>query len=178
MEEGARLSVAVRPSQAAFHPPHDPAIPIIMVCAGSGIAPFHGFLQERAIQKAGGREVGPALLFFGVDHPEVDYLYKDELDAWQQQGVVEVHPAFSEAPDAEVTFVQHRVWQRRDAVTALFRCGAIVFVCGDGARMAPAVRATFVRIYQDALGVCVEEAEAWADKVERETGRYVADVFA
>jgi sulfite reductase alpha subunit-like flavoprotein len=71
---------------------------------GSGIAPFHGFLQGRAIQKAGGREVGPALLFFGVDHPEVDYLYKDELDAWQQQGVVEVHPAFPATA---------RAWRRR-----------------------------------------------------------------
>ena len=178
LEEGARLSVAVRPSQAAFHPPQDPAVPIIMVCAGSGIAPFHGFLQERAIQKAGGREVGPALLFFGVDHPKVDYLYKDELAAWQEQGVVEVHPAFSKAPDGEVTYVQHRVWQRRDAVATLFRGGATVFVCGDGAHMAPGVRATFVRIYQDALGVKAEEAEAWADKVERETGRYVADVFS
>jgi cytochrome P450/NADPH-cytochrome P450 reductase len=177
LEEGARLPVAVRPSQAAFHPPQDPAVPIIMVCAGSGIAPFHGFLQERAIQKLRGRKAGPALLFFGVDHPEVDYLYKDELAAWQKQGVVEVHPAFSKAPDGEVTYVQDGVWRRREAVAELFRDGATVFVCGDGARMAPAVRATFVRIYQAALGVSAEEAEAWADKVERETGRYVADVF-
>ena len=44
--------------------------------------------------------------------------------------------------------------------------------------MAPAVRATFVRIYQDAKGVGAEAAEAWAERVERETGRYVADVFA
>jgi cytochrome P450/NADPH-cytochrome P450 reductase len=178
LEEGARLSVAVRPSQTAFHPPQDPIVPIIMVCAGSGIAPFHGFLQERAIQKAGGRPVGPALLFFGVDHPEVDYLYRDELAAWQAQGVVEVHPAFSELPDGEITFVQHRVWQQREAVASLFRQGATVFVCGDGARMAPAVRATGVRIYQEALGVSAAAAEAWADKLERETGRYVADVFA
>ena len=42
----------------------------------------------------------------------------------------------------------------------------------------PAVRATFVRIYQDAKGVGAEAAEAWAERVERETGRYVADVFA
>jgi cytochrome P450 / NADPH-cytochrome P450 reductase len=63
-------------------------------------------------------------------------------------------------------------------VRDLFRRGAIVFVCGDGERMAPAVRATFVRIYQDAVGVGAEEADAWADKVERETGRYVSDVFA
>jgi cytochrome P450/NADPH-cytochrome P450 reductase len=53
-----------------------------------------------------------------------------------------------------------------------------VFVCGDGARVALAVRATSVPIYRDALGVSTEEAEAWADNVERDAGRYVADVFA
>jgi cytochrome P450/NADPH-cytochrome P450 reductase len=178
LEVGARLSVAVRPSQAAFHPPEDPTVPTIMVCAGSGIAPFHGFLQERAIQKANGREVGPALLFLGVTHPQVDFLYRDELTGWQEEGVVVVHPAFSKAPEGDVSYVQHRVWQERSAVANLFRRGATVFVCGDGERMAPAVRATFVRIYQEAMSVDSEAAEAWADRVERETGRYVADVFA
>ena len=43
--------------------------------------------------------------------------------------------------------------------------------------MAPAVRATFVEIYRDALGVTPEAAESWAEKTERETTRYVADVF-
>ncbi|MEE7501949.1 bifunctional cytochrome P450/NADPH--P450 reductase [Methylobacterium mesophilicum] len=177
LQEGARLSVAVRPSQAAFHPPQDPSLPLVMICAGSGIAPFRGFLQERAIQKVNGREVGSALLFLGVTHPEVDFLYHDELAAWERDGVVSVRPAFSKAPDGAVTFVQHRVWQDRADVADLFRKGATVFVCGDGERMAPAVRDTCVRIYREAKGVTPEDAEAWADKVERETGRYVADVF-
>ncbi|KQP40076.1 cytochrome [Methylobacterium sp. Leaf104] len=178
LQEGARLSVAVRPSQAAFHPPQDPSVPIVMICAGSGIAPFHGFLQERALQKTNGREVGPALLFLGVTHPEVDYLYRDELAAWEKEGVVSVRPTFSKAPEGEVTYVQHRVWQDRADVADLFRRGATVFVCGDGERMAPAVRETCVRIYREAKGVTQEAAEAWAEEVERETGRYVADLFA
>jgi cytochrome P450/NADPH-cytochrome P450 reductase len=178
LKEGARLSVAVRPSQVAFHPPQAPETPIIMVCAGSGIAPFRGFLQERAIQRANGQEVGPALLFFGNTHPDVDYLYRDELAAWEEAGVVSVHAAFSKAPEDEMRYLQCRVWQDRAEVADLFRRGGIVFVCGDGEHMAPAVRATFVQIYQDALGVSADEAATWADKIERETGRYVADVFA
>ncbi|TAA26805.1 bifunctional cytochrome P450/NADPH--P450 reductase [Pseudoxanthomonas winnipegensis] len=176
--EGAPVSVAVRPSQAGFHPPEDPATPIVLVCSGSGIAPFHGFLQERAIQKAGGREVGQALLFFGVDHPEVDYLYREELQRWQDMGVVDVRPAFSQAPEAGVVYVQHRVWEDRARVAALFRQGAVVFVCGDGEHMAPAVRDTFVRIYRESMGVSEAQANAWADRVEREHGRYVADIFS
>jgi cytochrome P450/NADPH-cytochrome P450 reductase len=161
-----------------FHPPADPATPLIMVCAGSGIAPFHGFLQERAIQKRAGEATGQALLFFGVSHPELDYLYRDELAQWEAEGVVSVRMSFSRAPEGDVRYVQHRVWRDRDDVADLFRDGATVFVCGDGERMAPAVRETFIRIYQEKLSVGPEEAEAWADRIEHETGRYVADVFS
>jgi len=178
LDAGALVSVAVRPSQASFHPPEDPATPIILVCAGSGIAPFHGFLQERAIQKAGGRDVGDALLFFGIDHPDVDCLYKEELQRWQDMGVVDVRLACSQEPQDGIAYVQHRMWQDRERVSALFQQGATVFVCGDGEHMAPAVRDTFVRIYRDSMGVSDEAANAWADRIEREHGRYVADIFS
>lgn len=178
LREGDAVAVAVRPSQTAFHPPADPTVPIIMICAGSGIAPFHGFLQERAIQKQAGRSVGPALLFFGASRPDADYLYRDELAAWAQAGVVEVLTAFSGAPDGEVTFVQHRVWAQRQRIVDLFRRGAIVYVCGDGRRMAGAVREALVNTYREATGADEAAAQAWADVMEREQGRYVSDVFA
>ncbi len=177
-EPGTRIPVAVKPSAVAFHPPESPETPLIMVCAGSGIAPFHGFLQERAAQHEGGQDVGPALLFFGCDHPEVDYLYRDELKAWEAAGVVSVRPAFSEQPEGDVRFVQHRLWQDRAEVAQMFKDGARIFVCGDGKRMAPAVRETFVRIYEEATGASAEAASAWADELERTSSRYVADVFA
>jgi cytochrome P450/NADPH-cytochrome P450 reductase len=139
LEPGDRISLAVRPSNTRFHPPADPAMPIIMICAGSGIAPFRGFIQERAAQKAGGRDIGPALLFFGAGDPDVDYLYRDEMTAWQGAGVVTALPAFSRAPDGDVKYVQHRVWRERARVADLFRQGATIYVCGDGRHMAPAV---------------------------------------
>lgn len=175
---GTRVAVAVKASNEHFHPPASPDTPLVMVCAGTGLAPFRGFLQERAIQAQNGRSVGPALLFFGCDHPDVDFLYRDELQAWEEAGVVSVRPAFFKAPQGDVSFVQHRLWQDRAEVAELFRRGAHVYVCGDGKHMAPAVRDTFLRIYQEATGAARELAEAWADKIERETGRYVSDVFA
>lgn len=175
---GARISVAVRPSHAPFHLPAAPETPIVMVCAGTGLAPFRGFVQERAIQAGAGRAVGPALLFFGCDHPAVDDLYRAEFDAWEAAGVVSVRRAFAAAPEGGVRFVQHRVWADRVEVAELFGAGAHVYVCGDGRRMAPAVRRTFVDIYREATGVTTEEADRWADAIERDTGRYVADVFA
>lgn len=175
---GARVAVAVRASQAAFHAPRDPATPLILVCAGTGIAPFRGFLQERAALKARGEPIGPALLFFGVSHPDVDYLYRDALEAWEREGIVALRPAFSRAPAGEVRYVQHRLWQDRAEVIDLFGRGAGVFVCGDGVRMAPAVRETFLAIYRDATGADAEEARSWGEGVERETNRYAVDVFA
>ncbi len=175
---GTRVAVAVRPSNDLFHPPSNPETPMIMACAGTGLAPFHGFLQERARQAQSGRTVGKALLFFGCDHPDVDYIYKDELAAWEAAGVVSVRPAYFKQPQGDVAFVQHRLWQDRADVAELFQQGATVYVCGDGRRMAPAVRETFVRIYQEAMNKSAEDAERWAERVERETGRYVSDVFA
>src|SRR5436305_72174 len=83
-------------------------------------APRPGFLQERAIQKANGQSVGAALLFYGCDHPDVDFLYRDEMLGWQEAGVVSLRPAFSEKPEGDVVFVQHRVWKDRAEVSELF----------------------------------------------------------
>ena len=177
-EPGTRIPVAVRPSNTDFHPPVSPETPIIMACAGSGIAPFYGFLQERALQKEHGQAVGPALLFFGCTDPDVDFLYKDQLTAWEEVGVVSVRPAFSQQPEGELRYVQHRLWQDRKEIEALFRQNGHIYVCGDGKRMAPAVRATFVRMYQEAAQVSSEEANAWADNLEKNSARYVTDVFA
>ena len=178
LQPGDRVSIAVRPSNARFHPPADPRTPIVMICAGSGVAPFRGFLQDRAAQKAGGREVGPALLFFGTDRPDVDYLYREEFAGWERDGIVTVLPAFSGQADGDVKYVQHRVWAERARVADLFRKDGTVFVCGDGQRMAPAVRETLLGIYKEASGASDPDAETWADMIEHEHGRYVSDVFA
>jgi cytochrome P450/NADPH-cytochrome P450 reductase len=175
---GSLVPVAVRSSHLHFHPPGDPETPIVMICAGSGLAPFRGFLQDRAMQRAAGQPVGPALLFFGCDDPDVDFLYRDQLAEWEREGVVSVRPAFSARPEGDVRFVQDRLWQDRAEVEKLFRDGATVFVCGDGQRMAPAVREVLVRMVRESGGVDDAAAQAWVEHIERDTARYVADVFA
>jgi cytochrome P450/NADPH-cytochrome P450 reductase len=173
LQPGDTIAVSVRAPNTPFHPPADRLTPMILVAAGSGMAPFRGFVEERALGQGPAAET---LLFFGCDHPDVDLLYRDELAAWQERGVVELLPAFFRAPDGDVMFVQHRLWKERARVQALLERGAFVFVCGDGARMAPAVRETLARIRQDATGCSDEEAGRWLDERERQ-GLYVADVF-
>ena len=98
LSPGDKVQMVVRSSR--FHLPTDPAVPVVMIFAGSGIAPFRGFIQERAAQKAAGREVGKMLLFFGCRSPSQDYLYGDtDLKTWSEQGVVDVRMAFSRSVD-------------------------------------------------------------------------------
>jgi cytochrome P450 / NADPH-cytochrome P450 reductase len=177
---GTRVAVTVRPSNVAFHPPESLDTPVVMVCAGSGLAPFRGFLQDRALQaQEEGVRPAPALLFFGCDRPDVDYLYRDELAAWAEQGIVDVRPAFSAAPIDGVTYVQDRLWADRHDVAKLTRDrGATFYVCGDGQHMAPAVWDTCVHMYREGSGADENAAEAWLTQMQREHSRYVADVFS
>ena len=100
LHPGALVQVSLRHAPPSFRLPTDASAPVVMFASGAGFAPFRGFIQERAAQKAGGIAVGPMILFFGCRHPDLDFLYSDtELKEWMEQGVVEVHTAFSRASD-------------------------------------------------------------------------------
>ncbi|CAI3796964.1 bifunctional cytochrome P450/NADPH--P450 reductase [Pseudarthrobacter sp. MM222] len=175
---GSRVAVTVRPSNAAFHPPESLDVPLIMVCAGTGLAPFRGFIQDRALRaEAEGIQPAPALLFFGCRAPDTDFLYQTELASWADQANLDLRPVFSTAPEDGRKHVQDRLWADRADVVELVKQGATVYVCGDGKHMAPQVRDTCERIYREATGASVAEADAWIDDVERTHGRYVADIF-
>ncbi|GJE90389.1 bifunctional P-450/NADPH-P450 reductase [Phanerochaete sordida] len=172
-----RVQLAVRPSAAAFHPPADPATPMIMVCAGSGLAPMRGFLQERALQKKGGREVGKSVLFFGCRRPGEDYLYEDsDLKEWAELGVVDVRPAFSRESEKSLgcKYVQDRVWHDRADVVSAWEAGAKIFICGSS-KMAAGVKEKLVLVVQDQAKL---DHDAATKKFEQITvGRFATDVF-
>ena len=90
-----------------------------MVAAGTGLAPFRGFLQERAILKDRGREVGPSLLFFGCRNPDLDFLYQTELEQFEAMGVTRVIPAFSRLPGQAKCYVQHHLLRHAAEVVEL-----------------------------------------------------------
>ncbi|KAI0805974.1 hypothetical protein BC629DRAFT_1590402 [Irpex lacteus] len=108
--------------------------PLVLFAAGSGLAPMRGFLQERALQKKGGRDVGEALLFFGCRNPKEDFLYSDsDLKEWEELGVVKVRPAFSRASAESLgcKYVQDRVWNDREDISKFYDQGARYYVCGS-----------------------------------------------
>ncbi|MGW4757103.1 cytochrome P450 [Streptomyces chartreusis] len=148
--------------------------PVVMVAAGTGLAPFRGAVADRAVALAAGTELAPALCYFGCDAPDADFLHADELSAAESAGAVSLRPAFSTAG----TFVQHRIAAEADDVWELLGAGARVYVCGDGARMAPGVREAFRTLYRDRTpGADDAAAERWLDALIAD-GRYVEDVYA
>jgi cytochrome P450/NADPH-cytochrome P450 reductase len=173
---GDTVHATVRETKAGFRLPDDASVPIVMIGPGTGLAPFRGFLQERAHRKANGASLGPAMLFFGCRHPEQDYLYADELKAFAADGITELHTAFSRA-DGPKTYVQHLVAAQKDRVWSLIEQGAIIYVCGDGGRMEPDVKAALVAIYRERSGADAEAGSRWIDDLGTKN-RYVLDVWA
>ncbi|MFF4504313.1 bifunctional cytochrome P450/NADPH--P450 reductase [Streptomyces sp. NPDC001401] len=172
VEPGDTVYARVQPCREAFR--ISGATPVIMIAAGTGLAPFRGTVADRTAALASGAELAPALCYFGCDAPDADFLHAEELRAAETAGAVSLRPAFSTAG----TFVQHRIAAEADEVWELLGAGARVYVCGDGSRMAPGVRDAFRTLYLDrtphADGMAAEE---WLNGLIAD-GRYVEDVYA
>jgi cytochrome P450/NADPH-cytochrome P450 reductase len=176
-ESGDRVRCFMRPTNVNFHLPLNPLTPIIMVCAGTGLAPMRGFIQERATIKAARKgDLGPALLYFGCRHHEKDYIYADELKQWEKEGVVSLRTCFSKMGlEGASKYVPDRMWEEREELAALFREGAKVFVCGSAKKLAKSAAEACKKIYKEKTGKSDTEAQEWLDKVKED--RYVSDVF-
>lgn len=166
----------VRAPNPPFAPPVDASVPMILVGPGTGFAPFRGFLQERAAQKAKGVPVGPIHLFFGSKHPDHDWLCRDEMESWVASGLVALHLAHSAVEGYPHAYVQHALAASGEALWPLLDANAQVFVCGDGRYMAPAVREALIDIHEAKTGSPREAASQWLESLI-DAGRYHQDVY-
>lgn len=180
VQPGQVIRARVDPARQAFRAGADPAKNVILVSAGSGVAPFCGFLGDRLAAQSAGAPVEPALCFFGVRDPQVDYIFRDKFEQAEAIGIVQMRPAFSRAPQDGVRYVQDRIAADADDVWDLLGDPAKdthVYVCGDGARMAPAVRGAFLDIYRARTGADDGQARDWLNGLI-ESDHYVEDVWA
>lgn len=175
---GQSLRILIKDTGSSFRLPTSPKTPVILIGPGTGLAPLRGFVQERAAQRSHGEEVGATLLFFGCRRPDQDYLYREELESYAQDGTLAgLYVAFSRQPDQPKTYVQDLIQQQAQKVWSLLQEGAYVFVCGDAKNMAPAVQKTFVTLLSTQGGLSVAQAEETI-RTWRSEGRYCEDVWA
>ncbi len=170
---GDTVQARVLPCSEDFRLPRDPSVPVILVSAGTGLAPFRGAVLDRHHT----RSTAKLLCYFGCDHPDVDFLHRAEFGAAEAAGAVSMRPTFAYAPVDGARYVQDRIARESDEVWTVLEAGGRVHVCGDGRRMAPAVREAFMAIYRGHTGAGDEEAAAWLGALI-ESGYYVEDVWA
>jgi benzoyl-CoA 2,3-dioxygenase component A len=156
------------PFGASFLMPNDRAANIVMICTGTGSAPFRGFTEwrRRTMPDALGRMV----LFFGARRPE-ELPYFGPLQKVPQT-LLAKHFAYSRVPGEPKTYVQDLMRREAASVAELMKSEHThVYVCGLKG-MEQGVDAAFD-------DVCRSAGLSWIElRVRmREIGRYHVETY-
>lgn len=169
--EGTSLPVYLHRNEG-FRLPADPAVPIVMIGAGTGVAPYRGFLAEREASGARGRN----WLFFGDRSFELDFLYQSEWLSWRRSGLLtQLDVAFSR-DQAQKVYVQHRLREQGAGLWRWLQEGAHLYICGDASRMAPDVEQALLDVARTHGGLDEEAAREYLRQLQS-ARRYQKDVY-
>ena len=167
------IGVFMSPTRS-FVLPEDRSTDIIMVGPGTGIAPFRAFLQQRQMEGDSGRN----WLFFGDWTEEGEYLYRDEMEAWRESGLINRHDLAWSRAGPEKVYVQHLMEQHGEEIWNWIDGGAYFYVCGDKNYMAKDVHSTLIGICSEYGGMSEEEAKEFVESGLMKTEkRYLRDVY-
>ncbi|KAI2465695.1 NADPH-cytochrome P450 reductase [Annulohypoxylon bovei var. microspora] len=174
--DGIHVPVHVRHSN--FKLPSDPTKPIILIGPGTGVAPFRGFVQERAKLAESGENVGRTLLFFGCRKRSEDFMYESEWEDYKKAlgDQFEMITAFSREGPKKI-YVQHRLKERAQEVNELLEKKAYIYVCGDAANMAREVNTVLAQIIAEKRGIPETKAEEIVKNM-RASNQYQEDVWS
>lgn len=168
-ERGDVLEADIKPN-AHFKLPTDPNQPVIMIAAGTGLAPFIGFMQARV--KAGAKH---NQLFFGETYQATRFIAQASLQTWQQSGQLDLHTVFSR-DQAEKHYVQDALLANHQAWLSLWQQGANIYICGDKTGLAKGVEQSIKHVWQQAFDWTEEQAQqAWLDAKKQQ--RIQLDVY-
>lgn len=146
--------------------------PVIMIGAGTGIAPYRAFMQHR---KTLGQK-GNSWLFYGDRKFSSDFLYQTEWQKYLKEGILEkIDLAFSRDQEQKV-YVQHRLLEKQEQLFQWIKKGAYIYLCGDRKKMAPDVEKTLTEIIQKQGGMTPEKAKEYLHQLKRQK-RFKIDVY-
>jgi len=165
------------PTASVMQIPDDHSVHIFMAGLGTGLAPFRAFIEERKYVKDKGAKVGPMTLFFGGRYSKNEYYYRDEMEAFEKEGIVKCCNAWSR-DTAKKIYVQHKITEEADAIwRELGREGSrgCFFLCGSKQPEKDVFKA-ILQIFQDKGGMTAAQAQTKMEQLQ-ECGRYVTEVY-
>jgi sulfite reductase (NADPH) flavoprotein alpha-component len=155
-----------------FRLPQVDDAPIVMIGAGTGVAPYRGFMQDREARGVQGR----SWLVFGERHFRSDFLYQAEWQDWLRSGVLDrIDLAFSRDQAGRI-YVQDRLREHGAELYRWIEAGAHLYVCGDATRMARDVHAALVSVIAAGRARGEEDAREYLAELQT-AGRYQRDVY-
>lgn len=159
-------------AHSPFSLPDDLSTDIIMVGAGTGVAPFRAFVQEYAHKGAMGRK----WLFFGEQRRSFNYLYEEEWEKRiNEKHLTRLDLAFSRDQLHKV-YVQDRILENAAEVWNWIKHGAFFYVCGDAKRMARDVDLALHQVIEQEGKMTMEDAKEYI-KLMKKQKRYQKDVY-
>ena len=172
-EGTSNVRVFMSPTRS-FILPEDGSKDIIMVGPGTGIAPFRAFLQQRQMDGATGRN----WLFFGDWTEAGEFLYRDEIGAYVDDGTIDKLDLAWSREGPEKVYVQHLMAGHAAEIWEWIDNGGYFYVCGDKNRMARDVHSTLINICIEQGGISEEDAKQFVEQtLMREEKRYLRDVY-
>ncbi|MGH8109370.1 MAG: assimilatory sulfite reductase (NADPH) flavoprotein subunit [Arenimonas sp.] len=169
-DAGAQLPVFIERNER-FRLPSDTSRDILMIGPGTGVAPYRGFVQERAEVGATGKN----WLLFGARHAASEFLYQLEWQEALKKGQLHrIDLAFSR-DQAERIYVQQRLRENAADVYAWLENGAHLYICGAIA-MGKDVHQALLEIISTQGGKSKEAAGEYLSALQQ-AGRYAKDVY-
>lgn len=159
-------------SKFYYHPEEDMDKNIIMICAGTAIAPFIGLLDYRKPSNAN------TWLILGIRHKERNHLYSDLLEKAKKTGVLnKLTLACSRDKNYPITHVQKAIEDNKEEIgNCFFSENTKILICGGGNRFCPGIQ----RAIQEAIMSThnLSEVEANEHIIEGKLeNRYVEDLW-
>ena len=155
-----------------FKFPYNNHTPVIMIGAGTGIAPYRAFIQEREHLQLKGNQ----WLIFGNQNYDADFLYRSDLESWLEKGVIsKLDLAFSRDTENKI-YVQHRIEENGADFYKWLRNGATVYLCGDKDEMAKGVHQSLVNVLVQHGDFTQAQAEDYLTELIKNQ-RYQRDVY-
>jgi len=155
-----------------FRLPENDETPIIMVGAGTGIAPYRAFVQHREQAE----KQGKSWLVFGNRNFESEFLYQTDWHQFLKSGALsKMDVAFSRDGEKRV-YVQHKLQENGAEIYRWLEDGAHFYICGDMKKMATDVQSTLVSIIESQGKLSKEDALKYVNKMQKEK-RLQLDVY-